>query len=186
MILEGILTTVSSDGAVNLTPMGPRFTSGKNHFELLPFETSTTYQNLVQNPCGVLHVTDDIGLFALSAINQLEALPPMVEAEIVEGFVLSDCCRWYEFTAIENDVAGPRKSFLCKVVKPGRGQREFFGFNRARHAILEATILATRVSFLPRDEILQQFEPLGTIVQKTGGEEELDLFRRLSDYVGSA
>ena len=183
MILEGILTTVSDSGKINLTPMGPRFVEGDDHFELRPFETSTTYRNLVQNPCGVLHITDDIGLFVHSAINKLETLPPMENAERVNGFVLKDCCRWFEFDVVENEVEGPRKSFGCKILNSSQGQREFYGFNRARHAILEATILATRVAILPRDEILDQFKPLETIVNKTGGAAELELFKMLCEYV---
>ena len=37
---------------------------------------------------------------------------------------------------------------VCEVVDRGR-LRDFFGFNRAKHAVLEAAILATRTEFLP-------------------------------------
>ena len=39
---------------------------------------------------------------------------------------------------------------------PQQHHREFFGFNRAKHAVLEAAILATRVELLPADEILSE------------------------------
>ena len=183
MILEGIVTTISAAGKTNLTPMGPHFIEGDNRFELRPFETSTTYQNLCENPCGVLHITDDISLFALSAINQLEELPTLSRSTHINGEVLKDCCRWFEFEATENPTDGPRKSFECRTVHSEQGARDFYGFNRARHAILEATILATRVGLIPQQEILIQFATFETIVNKTGGQEELRLFDVLQGFV---
>jgi hypothetical protein len=71
---------------------------------------------------------------------------------------------------------------LCEVVAEGR-LRDFFGFNRAKHAVLEAAILATRTAFLPGAEILSQFERLAVIVRKTGGLAEQRAFAFLNDYV---
>ena len=52
----------------------------------------------------------------------------------------------------------------------GEGRvRDFFGFNRAQHAVLEAAILATRVGLLPAGEIFAQLERLRPLVAKTGG-----------------
>ena len=50
--------------------------------------------------------------------------------------------------------------------------REFFGFNRAKHAVIEAAILATRFHLLPADEIEAEFRKLRVIVDKTGGDAE--------------
>ena len=49
--------------------------------------------------------------------------------------------------------------------------REFFGFNRAKHAVVEAAILATRTEFLPMNEIEANYRQLAVIVQKTGGDQ---------------
>lgn len=57
--------------------------------------------------------------------------------------------------------------------------REFFGFNRAKHAVLEAAILATRIGLLPRSEIESEFERLAVIVKKTGGQQEHQAFAHL-------
>jgi hypothetical protein len=51
-------------------------------------------------------------------------------------------------------------------------RREFLGFNRARHAVLEAAILATRTHLLPADEIRREYERLQVIVDKTAGPHE--------------
>jgi hypothetical protein len=64
--------------------------------------------------------------------------------------------------------------------------RDFFGFNRAKHAIVEAAILATRTQFLPMDEILCEFRRLSVPVQKTAGPDEFRAFQFLLDYVNRA
>jgi hypothetical protein len=50
--------------------------------------------------------------------------------------------------------------------------REFIGFHRGRHALLEAAILATRFALLPPEMIKSEFEKLQVIIHKTGTEVE--------------
>ena len=57
------------------------------------------------------------------------------------------------------------------MVHVGR-HRDFFGFNRAKHAVVEAAILATRTDFLPLAEIEAEYRKLAVLVDKTGGEAE--------------
>ena len=64
--------------------------------------------------------------------------------------------------------------------------RDFLGFNRARHAVVEAAILATRTRILPRAEILADLGRLAVLVAKTGGPVEEKAFRLLHEYVLSA
>jgi hypothetical protein len=61
--------------------------------------------------------------------------------------------------------------------------RDFFGFNRAKHAVLEAAILATRTQFLPPDRVLAQLGELAPLVEKTGGAAEKRAFAFLRSYV---
>ncbi|HJT78949.1 MAG TPA: DUF447 domain-containing protein, partial [Gemmataceae bacterium] len=77
MILEGIVTTLSPDGALNVAPMGPHVTPGMERFLLRPFPTSQTYRNLTAHGEGVLHVTDDVLLLARAALGPVEP-PPAV------------------------------------------------------------------------------------------------------------
>jgi uncharacterized protein len=111
---------------------------------------------------------------------QLEA--PMTAASAVEGRILSDACRWYAFRVLSLDDSQERTRIECRVVEQGR-VRDFFGFNRGKHAVIEAAILATRVRFLPAEEILAQFERLEPLVQKTGGPAEHRAFALLREYI---
>lgn len=184
MILEGIVTTISAAGEINIAPMGPRVDEDMRHFLLRPFNTSQTYRNLREHPEGVLHVTDDVLLLAQSAVGRLVTLPPLMPAHAIRGWVLRDACRAYEFRAVHLDDREDRVRIECAVVYHGT-LREFFGFNRAKHAVVEAAILATRTHLLPMAEIEAEFKKLGVIVEKTGGEPEKEAFEFLRDYVRS-
>jgi hypothetical protein len=182
MILEGIITTLSADGTVNISPMGPEVEEEITRLVLKPYQTSTTYRNLQRAGQGVFHVTDDVELLARAAVGVPEPLPPMQPAAAVEGRILTGACRWYAFRVVALDDSRERTRIDCDVVDRGT-LREFFGFNRAKHAVVEAAILATRTEFLPADEILSQFGQLKTLVDKTGGAAERRAFEFLDDYV---
>jgi hypothetical protein len=171
LILEGLVTTLDSDGTPHLAPMGPRVEGGFTRFTLRPFPTSNTYKNLVAHPEGVLHVTDDALLLAKAAIGAVDVFPPFHRAERVRGVVLSDSCRHYEFVVSSIDASTERVTIEADVVHVGR-TRDFFGFNRAKHAVVEAAILATRLHLLPLAEVAAEYRKLRVIVGKTGGPDE--------------
>ena len=106
-----------------------------------------------------------------AAAQKLESLPPTFPATHVQGDVLQDACRWYEFEIVARDDREDRTRLDAKVVHVGR-LRDVFGFNRAKHAVLEAAILATRIHLLPRDELERQFAALAIPVEKTAGPRE--------------
>jgi hypothetical protein len=187
MILEGIVTTVSSAGLNNIAPMGPRLAPPfslalGSRFELKPFKTACTYANLKANPEGVLHVTDDVLLLARAAVGPVEPLPSLVPATVVRGKILADACRAYEFRVVSLDDEGERVTFLTEVVHLHRF-RDFFGFNRGMNAVLEAAILATRAGFLPLEQIEADYERLAVLVAKTGGPREQEAFAFLQQHV---
>src|SRR5581483_10874593 len=110
MILEGIVTTLGPDGAVNVAPMGPHVQPGAplERFELRPFPTSRTLANLRAHPEGVLHVSDDVLLLARAAVGELAPPPETFPARAVRGAVLASACRAYEFRVVAADDSGPR------------------------------------------------------------------------------
>jgi hypothetical protein len=184
LILEGIVTTRCADGRVNISPMGPLVDPAMRELVLRPFQTSTTYQNLKRTGQGVFHVTDDVWLLAQAAVGTPDPLPELIPAEEVEGSILAGACRWYAFGVRELDDSQERTRIVADVVASGR-LRDFFGFNRAKHAVVEAAILATRVGILPIEEIRGELEKLKVLVEKTGGEQEQRAFGFLEDYVRS-
>ena len=62
-------------------------------------------------------------------------------------------------------------------------RREFIGFNRARHAVLEAAIYATRLHLLPRAFVESELQRLQVIVDKTAGVQEFEAMALLTEHV---
>ena len=182
MILEGIVTTLNDDGTPNVAPMGPLVDDGITRLVLRPYQTSRTYRNLKRSAGGVFHITDDVELLAHAATNTLHELPALVEARSIPGFILVDACRWYAFRVRELEDAEPRTTIHCEVIDQGY-QRDFIGFNRAKHAVLEAAILATRIGILPAAQIADEMRRLESPVEKTGGEQERRAFAFLREYI---
>lgn len=183
MILEGLVTSIDKDGKIHVAPMGPRVDPGMDSFLLRPFPSSTTCVNLINHLEGVLHVTDDVSLIAQGVIGQVD-LPPCKKADLVQGFILESACRAYEFRVMRIDTSEERYRMECQVVKAHQ-LREFFGFNRAKHAVIEAAILASRTAFLNFEEILAEFRKLSVIIQKTGGDAEAAAFFLLERHVNN-
>ncbi len=189
MILEGIVTTLNADGSVNISPMGPIIEGGSvsdrpaiERLLLRPYQTSTTFANLKRCGEGVFHVTDDVLLLATAAVGQPNPVPVLIRAESVKGFVIADACRWYAFRVVSIDDSRPRTEITVDVVESGR-IRDFVGFNRAKHAVVEAAILATRVGLVASDEITAELHRLAPLVEKTGGERERQAFQFLREYI---
>lgn len=190
MILEGVVTTLGPDGRLNVAPMGPHVPDTYpgpdfSSFDLLPFASSRTFANLTSHPEGVLHVTDDVLLLARAAIDAVDPDPETGPAEAVRGRILAGACRAYEFRIAgrADDSLRPR---LTAVVLRAHDLRPFFGFNRARFAVVEAAILATRVHLLARGEIEADLARLRRLVDKTGGPRECEAFDLLEAHVRKA
>jgi len=201
VILEGLLTTTNDDGGVNVAPMGPVVDASMQRIELRPYRTSRSLVNLLRTGGGVFHVTDDVLLLARAAIGRVEPTPALLPLRQVgkrapqadrveptpggEGAILADACRWYALRVRSSDTREVRARIVCDVVDRGR-IRDFFGFCRAKHAVIEAAILATRVEFLPADQIRDQWPRLAELVAKTGGPQERQAWAILTDFVEGA
>jgi hypothetical protein len=184
LILEGIVVTQSERGEPNIAPMGPRVDRGITWLVLRPFQTAQTYRNLKATGCGVFHVVDDVELLARAAVGQLDPLPRLAPVEAFACQRLVDACRWFAFRTISLDDSSERTTIECRVLTRG-DVRPFFGFNRAKHAVLEAAILATRIGILPADEITSELTRLAIPVQKTAGHQEREAFAFLTKYIES-
>lgn len=182
LIVEGLVVTAGEDGQPHLAPMGPLVDRELTRFTLRPFSTSTTFTNLVRTGVAVFHVTDDVELLARAAIGRIETPPAYQSIGIAPGFALADCCRWFALRVSSSNIDPPRATFECEVAESGTG-RPWFGFNRAKHAVVEAAILATRIGILPDADIRNELARLAIPVQKTAGEQERRAWQLLTEYV---
>jgi hypothetical protein len=178
MIVETIVTTIAADGTPNFAPMGVEW--GDEVIILKPFLETATYRNVTATRAAVVNLTDDVRIFARAAISnpQYQSEP----AAIVRGIVLAGCCSWRELQVLAIDSTPPRSRIEMSVAHRGT-RREFIGFNRARHAVLEAAIYATRVHLLPRPFIESELARLQEIVNKTAGPHELEAMELLTTHI---
>jgi hypothetical protein len=182
VIIETIVTTMALDGAVNCAPMGVDWNPElqPEAIVLKPFLETATYRNVAATRAAVVNLIDDVRVFARAAISNpaYETVP----AQVVRGAVLADACSWRELEVTSIDATSPRSRVETRTVHRGVC-REFIGFNRARHAVLEAAILATRTHLIPREEIRSEFARLQVIVDKTAGPREHEAMAMLTEYV---
>lgn len=180
MIMETMITTLDREGRANFAPMGVVW--GEDEIVVKPYRETTTCRNLLETGEAVVNLVDDVLYFVKGALTS--PIFPSVPAVVVRGVVLEGACSWRELRVREAETAEPRARFVCDVVHRGV-RREFLGYNRARGAVLEATILATRTRLLPIDEILAEYRRLQVIVDKTAGPPEREAMAMLTDYVRS-
>ena len=180
MIVETIVTTLDPQGVINFAPMGVEW--GEETIVLKPFLETTTFRNLEQRRSAVVNLTDDVMLFAEGAIASPQY--PSIPASVIRGVVLESACSWRELEVETIDATPPRSRIDARVVHSGF-HREFVGFNRARHAVLEAAILATRTHLLPAEQIREEYARLQVIVDKTAGPREREAMDLLTRHVTS-
>jgi uncharacterized protein len=173
-IIETVVTTLNPDSTVNCGAMGVEW--GAQQIVIKPYRGTRTLRNLRATRAAVVNLTDDILLFSHAALGDPQ--PPTHPAASVEGAVLDDACSWREVRVEAIDETAPRARVSTVVVGGGTG-REFLGLNRARDAVLEASILASRVRMLPAEDIRAELGRLQVLVDKTGGPRE----REAMEYV---
>lgn len=178
VIIETIVTSMAPDGTVNFAPMGVEW--GEDTLVLKPFLETTTFRNLSGGGSAVVNLTDDVMLFAQAALSSPQF--PAFPATVVRGVVLEAACSWREVEVARVDDTPPRSRIETRVVHRGY-RREFLGFNRARHAVLEATILATRTHLIPAEQIREELARLQVIVDKTAGPREQEAMALVTEHV---
>jgi hypothetical protein len=185
VIVETIVTTRDPQGQVNVAPMGVEWepSADDSRIVLKPFLETATYRNVVATRTAVVNVIDDIRVFARAAISNPEYAT--VPATAIAGVVLADCCAWRELAVERIDSTPPRSRIDMTVVHRGTN-RDFIGFNRACHAVLEAAIYATRVHMLSREFLESELQRLQVIVDKTAGPREFEAMALVSAFIRSA
>lgn len=191
MIIEGIITTETNSGSLHLAPIGPHVDAAKERWTLKPFQSSNTFQNFIRNNRAVFHITDDalllagclLGIGNSPEISRLsikehaewsKKLQPRLDAEYHsgQGWVLQNCCEYFAINSIRWDITNPRATAECKVVEHAV-VRPFWGWNRAKHSIVELAVTVSRLHILPAETVRAEFERHSEIIHKTAGEDEL-------------
>jgi uncharacterized protein len=185
LIHECVVTTLSPVGRPHIAPLG--LIEDGAHWIVAPFRPSTTLFNLEHSGKLTASFTDDALVFAGLVVGR-------------RAFPLTDIDGWpaarlsvalahaeLEVARVEEDEIRPR--FLCRV-KRIESHRPFLGMNRARAAVLEAAILATRLDRLPRDKVDGEIAYLRIAIDKTAGAAEREawdmVMEKIAGHFGKA
>jgi hypothetical protein len=167
LIHECVVTTLSPEGRPHIAPLG--LIEEHEYWIAAPFRPSSTLFNLTHNPKATASFTDDARIFAGLVtgcrnwpLTDIEGWPaPRLSAALAHAELV--------VARVEEHELRPR--FFCSVRRI-ESHRAFLGMNRARAAVLEAAILATRLDMLPREKIEAELAYLQIAVDKTAGEAE--------------
>ncbi len=170
-LIETVVTTTGSDGVVNCAAMGVRW--GQEELVFWPFDTTRTLKNLRFRGEAVVHLTDDVLLFVQAALG--DPRPTMRAASVIAGSVIEETTSWREVVVSEiapSEDGMARSRVRARVVASGTGTRQPLGLCRARHAAVEASILASRLRWLGGERVLTEIARLQELVDKTAGPRE--------------
>jgi uncharacterized protein len=177
-LIETVVTTTGADGVVNCAAMGVRW--GEDELMFWPFDATRTLRNLRAHGEAVVHLTDDVLLFVEAALGRPR--PAMRPATAVAGSVIEGVNSWREVVVTQigpSDDDLPRSRVRARVVASGTGTQPPLGLCRARHAAVEASILASRMKWLDAEYVRAELARLQELVDKTAGPRE----RAAMDYV---
>jgi hypothetical protein len=187
-LIETVVTTTGGDGEVNCAAMGVRW--GEHELVFWPFDSTRTLRNLRLRGEAVVHVTDDVLLFVEAALGQPR--PPMRAAHVIAGSVIEEAIAWREVVVTEitpSEDALPRSRVRAQVVATGIGTGTDTsaavppGLCRARHAAVEASIVASRMRWLGGERVDAELSRLQELVDKTAGPRERAAMAYVRRYV---
>ena len=181
LIVETVVTTINPDGSVNCAAMGVEW--GDARIVIKPYRGTRTLRNLRATGAAVVNLTDDILLFSQAALGDPHPPTPSRDERRGRG------ARRRVLVA-----GGPRRGDR-RQRRARRGHhrrrrggtgREFLGLNRARHAVLEASILASRARLLAADDIRAELSRLQPLVDKTAGPREREAMAYVTRHLRAA
>ena len=178
MIRECVVTTIDATGHLHIAPLG--LIQDGEEWIIAPFRPSATLHNLESVPFATANYVDDVRIIAGCLTGRRDWPIADVPGHPVPRLVAALAHGELKVSRVEDDETRPR--FHCTVSKV-ETHAPFRGLNRAKAAVLEAAILVSRLSMLPRDKVEREIASLQVAVDKTAGPEEREAWDWLIDAV---
>ena len=175
-INEIILITECEDGTPHIAPFGIRERDGL--ILIAPFRPSTSLDNLLSGRRATVNATDDVRVFAGALTGRRNWL---VE-DRVGALILQSTLSYQslKLEKVEDDVQRHKLYFSKlkeEMLKP------FQGFNRAQAAVVELSVLVSRLHMLSIEKITYEMEYLSIAIKKTASDNELEAWSWLVEAV---
>jgi len=178
VIFEAIITSTNVDGSSHIAPFGTREQDGM--VLISPFRPSASLDNLLRSRNAVVNLTDDVRVFAGCLTGRRNW--PVRSADKVQGWVLDGALSHRELELVETREDTVRPDLLFKVTHE-KTHMPFHGFNRAQAAVIEASVLVSRLHMLPEERIRTELKYLSIAVEKTAGEREWQAWSWLMETI---
>ena len=180
MIYETIIISTDAQSQPHIAPFGVREQEGM--VVIAPFRPSTTLDNLLSRRTATMNMVDDVRIFAGALTGRRSW--PVRQAEKIDGFVMDDALahRELELVRVEEDAVRPLLYFR---VMHEVNHRAFSGFNRAQAAVIELSVLVSRLHMLPMEKIETEMTYLSIAIEKTAGVRETQAWDWLVERIGN-
>jgi len=178
MIRECVVTTIDATGHVHIAPLG--LIEDGEQWIIAPFRPSATLHNLHVVPFATANYVDDVRIIAGCLTGRRDWPIADVPGHPVPRLATALAHGELKVSGFEDDETRPR--FHCSASKVVT-HAPFRGLNRAKAAVLEAAILVSRLSMLPREKIEGEIAYLRIAIDKTAGPEEREAWDWLMDAV---
>jgi len=178
MIQETIVSTVNSKGEPHIAPMGIHV--GNDEFVIMPFRPCTTLNNILQTRSAIINYCDDVRIFAGCITGRRDW--PLIAADKVNGQYLQAALAHCELEIVRIEDDEVRPQIFCKALHTAN-HKPFRGFNRAQSAVIEASILVSRLPMLPWEKIQVELDYLRVAVDKTAGDHEREAWHWLMTVI---
>ena len=178
MIKETIITTLNADGSIHIAPMGVRYED--DFYVIAPFKPSTTLKNLERSGQAVINMIDDVRIFAGCLTGHYDW--PTINTSVIDGKRLVAALSHIEIEVAHQEGDGLRPVFYCSE-KHQETHAPFMGLNRAKAAVLEVAVLASRLHMLTDEKIDNEIEYLQIAIDKTASADELVAWGWLMDRI---
>ena len=178
-VRETIVTTKNEDNTIKVSPLGIYINN--DELRIKPFSPSASLDNILRNRSGVINYTDDVRIFASCVIKKKINIE-FIEAVKVDCSFLKNAISHTEFVIDKVVESDTRPTIICKPVHE-ETHNFFYGFNRAKSAVIELCILASRLGIIDDKKIQREIEYLKIAISKTAGKNEIEAWHWLLDYI---
>ena len=180
-VRETIVTTKNIDNTIKISPLGVYIDRGV--LRIKPFKPSISLDNILRNKSGVINYIDDVRIFA-SCIVKKNIKIDLSKVDKIDCSRIKSAVSHTEFIVDQVDDNDQRPTILCKPVNE-EIHRMYYGFNRAKSAVLELCILASRLGIIDDSKIQNEIKYLAIAIKKTAGENELEAWGWLNEYINN-
>ncbi len=178
-VRETIVTTKNIDDTIKVSPLGIYIEN--NILKIRPFKPSISLENILRNGSGVINYIDDVRIFA-SCIVKKNIKINFLKTKHIDCSSIKGAISHTEFIVEHIEHDNLRPTITCKPVNE-EIHKMYYGMNRAKSAVLELCILASRLGIIEDKKIQNEIKYLQIAINKTAGDNELEAWTWLINYI---